>query len=71
MEFEERCLAFIQYLKMKIQHESLSWQEVSDFALGIAKEIDRRRVRNEPCFLLERLYNEAIWLKCELKTGEQ
>lgn len=71
MEFEERYLAFIQYLKMKIQSEPLSWQEVSDFALGIAKEIDRCKVRNEPCIILEKLYNEAIWLQCELKSVEQ
>lgn len=71
MEFEERYLSFIQYLKMKIQRELLSWKEVSDFALGIAKEIDRRKVRNEPCIILEKLYNEAIWLQCELKSVEQ
>lgn len=71
MEFEEMYLSFIQYLKMKIQREPLSWKEVSDFALGIAKEIDRRKVRNEPCIILEKLYNEAIWLQCELKSVEQ
>lgn len=71
MEFEEKYLTFIKYLKMKIQREPLSWQEVSDFALGIAKEIDRRKVSNEPCLLLERLYQETVWLQCELKSQEQ
>lgn len=66
MNTSEKYLTFVQYLKKKIQNEPISEQEVSDFALDIAKEIDRCKVNNEPCFILERLYEEVLWLKCEI-----
>lgn len=66
MNTSEKYLTFVQYLKKKIQDEPISEQEVSDFALDIAKEIDRCKVYNEPCLVLERLYEEVLWLKCEI-----
>lgn len=66
MKTSEKYLIFVQYLKKKIQNEPISEQEVSDFALDIAKEIDRCKVNNEPCLVLERLYEEVLWLECEL-----
>lgn len=62
----EKYLTFVLYLKKKIQNEPISEQEVSAFALDIAKEIDRCKVNNEPCLVLERLYEEVLWLKCEI-----
>ena len=35
-------------------------------SINIAKEIDRCKVNNKPCFVLERLYEEIVWLKCEI-----
>lgn len=66
MEALEKYITFIQYLKKKIQNERLSYDEISTFAVNIAKEIDRCKVNNEPCFAFERLYEEIIWLKCEI-----
>lgn len=66
MEALEKYITFIQYLKKKIQNERLSYDEISTFAVNIAKEIDRCKVNNEPCFALERLYEEIIWLKSEI-----
>ena len=66
MDYTERYLAFIQYLKNKIKNEPISEREVSDFALDIAKEIDRLKVNQKSTFVLERLYEEVMWLKCEI-----
>lgn len=66
MENTERYLAFIAYLKRKIENEPISEKEVSEFALDIAKEIDRAKVKGEPTLMLERLYEEVMWLKCEI-----
>lgn len=71
MEIEEKYMAFVQYLKKKIHNEHISEQEVADFALGIAKEVDRRKVNNEPSLVWERLYQEAVWLQGELKAADQ
>lgn len=70
MNTQEKYLTFVQYLKRKIQDEPISEQEVSGFALDIAKEIDRCKVNQEPCLVLERLYEEAMWLKCELSKQQ-
>lgn len=71
MEIEETYLAFVQYLKKKMRNEPISEQEVADFALDIAKEIDRRKVYGEPCLVLERLYEEVLWLKSEVSKEIQ
>lgn len=66
MSTTERYLAFIEYLKCKINNEPISEQEITDFALDIAKQIDKAKVNNEPTLVLERLYEEVMWLKCEI-----
>lgn len=66
MENTERYLAFIAYLKRKINNEPISEKEISDFALDIAKEIDRCKVKGEPTLVLERLYEEVMWLEYEV-----
>ena len=55
----------IELLKEKISFGSVSEKETSELLLGLGKEIDRCRVYNEPCAELERLYDDALWLKCE------
>lgn len=66
MNTADKYLTFVQYLKKKIQNEPISEQEVSAFALDVAKEIDRCKVNQEPSLVWERLYEEVIWLKCEI-----
>ena len=66
MNTEEKYLTFVQYLKKKIRNEPLSGQEISDFAIDIAKELDRCKVNQEPSLVWERLYEEVLWLKCEI-----
>lgn len=66
MNTADKYLTFVQYLKKKIQNEPISEQEVSAFALDVAKEIDRCKVNQEPSLVWERLYEEVIWLKSEI-----
>lgn len=55
---------FIDAQRAYIKNE-LSDNAVSALLLKIGKEIDRCRVYNEPNAELERLYDDALWLKCE------
>lgn len=56
METTEKYLAFIDYLKCKINNEPISKQEITDFALDIDKETDKLKVNNKPALVLERFY---------------
>lgn len=55
----------IDLLKQQISIGKVSDNEVSVLLLSLGKEIDRCRVYNEPSAELERLYNDALWLKCK------
>lgn len=57
-------LDFIDAQRAYIKNE-LSDNVVSALLLKIGKEIDRCRVYNEPSAELEKLYDNALWLKCE------
>lgn len=71
METTDRYLAFIGYLKRKIENEPISDDELAVFALDIAKEIDRDKVNGKSTLVLERLYEEVMWLKCDVLGGEE
>ena len=55
----------IDLLKQQISIGIVNDNDVSALLLGLGKEIDRCRVYNEPSAELERLYDDALWLKCE------
>lgn len=55
----------IDLLKRQISIGKVNDNEVSALLLSLGKEIDRCRVYNEPSVELERLYDDALWLKCE------
>lgn len=55
----------IDLLKRQISIGKVNDNEVSALLLSLGKEIDRCRVYNEPNAELERLYDDALWLKCE------
>ncbi len=55
----------IDLLKQQISIGYVPDNKVSSLVLDLGKEIDRCRVYNEPSAELERLYDDALWLKCE------
>lgn len=55
----------VDLLKQKISIGKVIGNEVSALLLSLGKEIDRCRVYNEPSAELERLYDNALWLKCK------
>lgn len=55
----------IGLLKQQISIGKVNDNEVSALLLSLSKEIDRCRVYNEPSAELEKLYDDALWLKCE------
>lgn len=56
----------IDLLKQEISIGKVNGNEVSALLLSLGKEIDRCRVYNEPSAELEMLYDNALWLKCEM-----
>lgn len=56
----------IDLLKQQISIGIVNDNDVSALLLGLGKEIDRCRVYNEPSAELERLYDDALWLKCRM-----
>lgn len=56
----------IGLLKERIYFGKIREDKVSALLLDLGKEIDRCRVYNEPSTELERLYDDALWLKCEI-----
>ena len=56
----------IDLLKRQISIGKANDNEVSALLLSLGKEIDRCRVYNKPSEELERLYDDALWLKCEI-----
>lgn len=56
----------IDLLKQEISIGKVNGNEVSALLLSLGKEIDRCRVYNEPSVELEMLYDNALWLKCEM-----
>ena len=55
----------IDLLKQQISIGKANDNEVSSLLLSLGKEIDRCKVYKEPSAELERLYNDALWLKCK------
>lgn len=49
---------------VNIAHPSQA--QVDELLLDLGKEIDRAKVNDTPTLLLERLYEEVMWLKTEI-----
>lgn len=56
----------IDLLKRQLSFGSISDSEISVLLFDLGKEIDRCKAYDKPCAELERLYGDALWLKCEI-----
>lgn len=56
-------IKMIDLLKEQISFGTIKEDKASALLLDLGKEIDRCKVYNEPCAGLEKLYNDALWLK--------
>lgn len=56
----------IDLLKQQVLIGKANDNEVSALLLSLGKEIDRCKVYNKPSAELEKIYNDALWLKCEI-----
>lgn len=63
---ESLTLSTLDALHSVIADEKLSPDTVDELLLNLAKEIDRAKVRHESTLLLDRLYEEAMYLKTEI-----
>lgn len=63
---ESLTLSTLDALHSVIADEKLSPATVDELLLNLAKEIDRAKVRHESTLLLDRLYEEAMYLKTEI-----
>lgn len=60
------CRKVIDLLKRYINKESIEDWELADLQKTLAIEIDRRKVKNEPCEEISSLYEDIMWLKCDI-----
>lgn len=60
------CRKVIDLLKRYINKDSLEDWELADLQKMLAIEIDRRKVKNEPCEEISALYEDILWLKCDV-----
>lgn len=56
----------LDFMKQIIKGESIEVLELSDIQKTLAIELDRRKVDNEPCDEINSLYEDVMWLKCEV-----
>lgn len=66
---ESLTLSTLDALHSVIADEKLSPDTVDELLLNLAKEIDRAKVRHESTLLLDRLYEEAMYLKTEILSN--
>lgn len=62
----EYYIKTIYLMKRQLSSQPVSKDDVSALALAVGIEIDRCKVNNQPSSKLESLYNDIIWLKCNL-----
>lgn len=63
---DEYYIKMIDLLKQQITSGKVNDGDISALLLKLGKDIDRCKVNQEPCLALERLYEEVMWLKCEV-----
>lgn len=63
---ESLTLSTLDALHSVIADEKLSPDTVDELLLNLAKEIDRVKVGYESTLLLDRLYEEVMYLKTEI-----
>lgn len=63
---ESLTLSTLDALHSVIADEKLSPDTVDELLLNLAKEIDRAKVGYESTLLLDRLYEEVMYLKTEI-----
>ena len=56
----------IDLLKQQVVLGNVNDNDVSALLLNLGKEIDRCKVYNKPSAGFEKLYDDALWLKCEI-----
>lgn len=66
---ESLTLSTLDALHSVIADEKLSPDMVDELLLNLAKEIDRAKVGHESTLLLDRLYEEVMYLKTEILSN--
>lgn len=62
----DKYFKLIDMMKCCLQGGIVPSAEIDSFILEMAKEIDKKKVLNEPTLIYERIYEELVWLKCEI-----
>lgn len=68
MSNDKLTLRTIEALHSCVAMANPSPAQVDDLLLELGKEIDRAKVNDTPTLLLERLYEEVMWLKTEINN---
>lgn len=61
----------IDLMKQKIKGDNIEDWELSDMQKTLAIELDSRKVNNEPCEEINSLYEDVMWLKCEVLPNKE